>query len=140
MPAESPPSVRAAIFARAAHYIAAAIVGRDCRFAGLAIGVITVAQLNQPARALATGGILNLIGGGILLALAWRTPRWEMTKSEVWRSMKQELRLAPEEAAPVLRSVLRATYLRFAGIAAWAGAWFLAMAGVYSSIIAWALH
>jgi len=138
MHAESPPSVRALLFTRAAYHIAAAIVGRDCRFAGLGICVITIAQINAPARALATGGMLNIVGGAILVALAWRTPHWKLQRSEIWRSMNHDLRIAPEEAIPVLRMVLRATYLRFAGIAAWAGAWFLAMAGVCASYSAWA--
>ena len=137
MQTEPPQSVRTTIFTEAAYRIAAAVIGRDCRFAGLAICVLPVAQINQPAVAMATGGILNILGSAILLALAWQTERRQIQRSEIWRSMKPELRLAPEAAVPLLRVVLRATYLRFARIAAWAGAWFLAMAGLYASYMAW---
>ena len=138
MTAEPPLSLRSVLFAQAAGHIASAVVGRDCRFAGLAICVITVAQINHPAQALATGGILNIVMGAILLALAWRTPQRPLKRSEVWQSIREDLRVAPEEALPVLRIVLRATYLRFAGIAAWAAAWFLAMAGLFAAYSAWA--
>lgn len=137
MQADPPPSVRTALFTRAADHIATAVVGRDCRFAGLGICVITFALINHPARALATGGILNLLGGAILVALAWRRPHVNLQNSEVWQAMNPELKIAPEEALPVLRIVYRSAYLRFAGIAAWAGAWFLAMAGLYASYTAW---
>ena len=137
MDADLPMSLRLTLFTDAAHHIARAIVGRDCGFAALAVSVITVAQMNAPARALATGGVLNLLGGFVLLALAWRSPHRPMQRSELWRSMNPTLKLAPEQAFPVLQLVLRATYLRFAGIAAWAGAWFLAMAGLCAAYTTW---
>ena len=137
MEADLPMSVRLTLFTEAAQHIADAIVGRNCRFAALAVLVITVAQMNAPARALATGGLLSLLGGFVLLTLAWRSRRWPMQRSEVWRSMNQALKLAPEHAFPVLQRVLRATYLRFAGIAAWAGASCLALAGLWVLYTAW---
>ncbi len=137
MDAGSTPSVRTALFTRAAYHIAEAIVGRDCRFGALAVCLVTAALMNEPARALVTGGALNILGGGILLARAWRLPRRRLQDFEVWRSMNDDLRIAPEDATPVLRNVLRATYLRFAGLAAWAGAWFFAMAAATGSYLAW---
>ena len=104
------------------------VMGRNCRFAGLAIITMTLGFADKPAYALDIAGILNFMMATILLLLAVNAAGWDYRRSEIYALLSQRgIQPPPATAALVFVKARRDACLHFARYAAAAASLFLAM-------------
>jgi hypothetical protein len=90
-------------------------IRRACGFAGLGIATVMLAMSFDAAAALRTGAGLTALVALALLASAWRAPRRNVRRTELWMLAEGHAafvrQLPPDRAQALLAEVLRARLL-----------------------------
>jgi hypothetical protein len=95
-------------------YLANLSVRRACGFASLAIFTTMFGMAGEPALAIRIGAAMFVLMGLVLAFKAWRAPRRDYRKTELWIMLDNGRDLPPGYPPEVLCQVLREVYLRHA--------------------------
>lgn len=96
-------------------------IGRAVAFGTLAIVMVMLGLIFDPAMALKVGGAMSLLMAAILQLKALRAPTQPYRKTEAWLLLERRPTLPADHAQRLIGGTLAATYGRYAGISCGAG-------------------